>query len=80
MPGPAPRRKRISTYPARTAHRAPRSLLELDERDGPERSRRVAEHHGDVTEAMQAWLVETGRAVEDADIAYLEVRGWVPDQ
>jgi hypothetical protein len=32
-----------------------------------------------VTEAMRAWLVETGRAVEDADIQYLEVRGWIPD-
>ncbi|RKE16785.1 helix-turn-helix domain containing protein [Streptomyces sp. TLI_171] len=48
--------------------------------DAAEWSRRVAEHHGDVTEAMQAWLVETGRAVEDADIAYLEVRGWVPGE
>ncbi|MFD0279290.1 helix-turn-helix domain containing protein [Kitasatospora sp. NPDC127111] len=47
--------------------------------DAAEWSRRVAEHHGDVTEAMRAWLVETGRAVEDADIQYLEVRGWVPD-
>ncbi|MFD8599160.1 helix-turn-helix domain containing protein [Kitasatospora sp. NPDC059646] len=48
--------------------------------DAAEWSQRVAEHHGDVTEAMKAWLVETGRAVEDADIAYLEVRGWVPSQ
>ncbi|MFF2147944.1 helix-turn-helix domain containing protein [Kitasatospora sp. NPDC058190] len=48
--------------------------------DAAEWSQRVAEHHGDVTEAMRAWLVETGRAVEDADIAYLEVRGWVPPQ
>ena len=48
--------------------------------DAAEWSARVAEHHGDVTEAMKDWLVETGRAVEDADIAYLEVRGWVPDQ
>ncbi|MFI2610962.1 helix-turn-helix domain containing protein [Kitasatospora sp. NPDC018619] len=46
--------------------------------DAAEWSRRVADHHGDVTEAMKAWLVETGRAVEDADIRYLEVRGWVP--
>ncbi|KJS53701.1 hypothetical protein VM98_23660 [Streptomyces rubellomurinus subsp. indigoferus] len=46
--------------------------------DAAEWSRRVADHHGDVTEAMKAWLVETGRAVADADIAYLEVRGWVP--
>ncbi|WP_030244960.1 hypothetical protein [Streptomyces sp. NRRL S-350] len=48
--------------------------------DAAEWSRRVAEHHGDVTEAMKGWLVETGRAVEDADIAYLEVRGWVPPE
>ncbi|MFF2147474.1 helix-turn-helix domain containing protein [Kitasatospora sp. NPDC058190] len=46
--------------------------------DAAEWSQRVADHHGDVTEAMKEWLVETGRAVEDADIAYLEVRGWVP--
>ncbi|MER7757896.1 helix-turn-helix domain containing protein [Kitasatospora sp. NPDC097643] len=46
--------------------------------DAAEWSQRVADHHGDVTEAMKAWLVETGRAVEDADIRYLEVRGWVP--
>ncbi|WP_035791401.1 hypothetical protein [Kitasatospora mediocidica] len=48
--------------------------------DAAEWSQRVAEHHGDVTEAMREWLVETGRAVEDADIAYLEVRGWIPEQ
>lgn len=48
--------------------------------DAAEWSQRVADHHGDVTEAMQAWLVETGRAVEDADIAYLEVRAWVPPE
>ncbi|MGW4651352.1 helix-turn-helix domain containing protein [Kitasatospora sp. NPDC004289] len=48
--------------------------------DAAEWSQRVADHHGDVTEAMKAWLVETGRAVEDADIAYLEVRAWVPEQ
>ncbi|MDH6108019.1 hypothetical protein P3T36_007814 [Kitasatospora sp. MAP12-15] len=28
---------------------------------------------------MKAWLVETGRAVGDGDIAYMEVRGWVSD-
>ncbi|MFE3504195.1 helix-turn-helix domain containing protein [Kitasatospora sp. NPDC059146] len=44
--------------------------------DAAEWSRRVAEHHGDVTEAMQEWLVATGRAVPDAEIEYLEVRGW----
>jgi hypothetical protein len=48
--------------------------------DAAEWSQRVADHHGDVTEAMQAWLVETGRAVEDADIQYLEVRAWVPPE
>ncbi|GHF78658.1 hypothetical protein GCM10018790_65820 [Kitasatospora xanthocidica] len=48
--------------------------------DAAEWSQRVADHHGDVTEAMRAWLVETGRAVEDADIAYLEVRGWIPER
>ncbi|MFH8383482.1 hypothetical protein ACH4E7_21455 [Kitasatospora sp. NPDC018058] len=47
--------------------------------DAAEWSQRVAEHHGDVTEAMRAWLVETGRAAEDADIAYPEVRGWIPE-
>ncbi|MEU9048016.1 MULTISPECIES: helix-turn-helix domain containing protein [unclassified Kitasatospora] len=47
--------------------------------DAVEWSQRVADHHGDVTEAMRAWLVETGRAVEDADIQYLEVRGWIPE-
>ncbi|WP_031078983.1 hypothetical protein [Streptomyces sp. NRRL WC-3742] len=48
--------------------------------DAAEWSQRVADHHGDVTEAMREWLVETGRAVEDADIAYLEVRGWIPER
>jgi hypothetical protein len=48
--------------------------------DAVEWSQRVAEHHGDVTEAMKEWLVETGRAVADADIQYLEVRGWVSPQ
>ena len=48
--------------------------------DAAEWSQRVADHHGDVTEAMKEWLVETGRAVEDADIGYLEVRGWVPPE
>ncbi|AUY53620.1 helix-turn-helix domain containing protein [Streptomyces sp. CB01881] len=48
--------------------------------DAAEWSQRVADHHGDVTEAMREWLVETGRAVEDADIAYLEVRGWIPEE
>ncbi|MFF1908732.1 hypothetical protein [Kitasatospora sp. NPDC058218] len=30
----------------------------------------MADHHGDLTEAMRAWLVETGRA----EIADLELR------
>ncbi|MFJ5122923.1 helix-turn-helix domain containing protein [Kitasatospora sp. NPDC088548] len=47
--------------------------------DAAEWSQRVADHHGDVTEAMREWLVETGRAVPEADIAYLEVRGWIPE-
>ncbi|MGW3181751.1 helix-turn-helix domain containing protein [Kitasatospora sp. NPDC001119] len=48
--------------------------------DAAEWSRRVADHHGDVTEAMKTWLVETGRAIADADIQYLEVRGWIPGE
>ncbi|MQS16373.1 helix-turn-helix domain containing protein [Streptomyces kaniharaensis] len=48
--------------------------------DAAEWSQRVADYHGDVTEAMRAWLVETGRAVEDADIQYLEVRAWVSEE
>ena len=48
--------------------------------DAAEWSQRVADHHGDVTEAMKEWLVETGRAIQDADITYLEVRGWVPPE
>ncbi len=47
--------------------------------DAADWSQRVAQHHGDVTEAMKEWLVQTGRAVDDADIEYLEVRGWVPE-
>ncbi|WP_030237415.1 hypothetical protein [Streptomyces sp. NRRL S-350] len=46
--------------------------------DAAEWTERVDRHHGDVTEAMQEWLVETGRAVPDAKVEYLEVRGWVP--
>ncbi|SOB88502.1 helix-turn-helix domain containing protein [Streptomyces sp. 1331.2] len=46
--------------------------------DAAEWSRRVAAHHGDVTEAMRTWLVDTGRAVPEADILYLEVRAWIP--
>nr|BFD96106.1 hypothetical protein KitaXyl93_74660 [Kitasatospora sp. Xyl93] len=41
-------------------------------------SRRVADSHGDVVHAVRAWLVGTGRATEDAEIVYLEVRTWTP--
>ncbi|MEJ8653736.1 helix-turn-helix domain containing protein [Streptomyces sp. MS1.AVA.3] len=46
--------------------------------DAFEFSQRVADHHGDVTAAFKGWMTETGRAVDDADIQYLEVRAWVP--
>lgn len=46
--------------------------------DAAEWSRRVADHHGDVTAAVQAWMTETGRAVPDARIDFLEVRTWIP--
>ncbi|WP_030398512.1 MULTISPECIES: hypothetical protein [Kitasatospora] len=42
-------------------------------------SRRVADAHGDVVHAVLTWLVESGRAVEDAEIVYLEIRTWTPD-
>ncbi|AUY53831.1 helix-turn-helix domain containing protein [Streptomyces sp. CB01881] len=41
-------------------------------------SRRVAASHGDVVHAVWTWLVETGRAVPDAEIVYLEIRTWTP--
>ncbi|WP_329485024.1 helix-turn-helix domain containing protein [Kitasatospora sp. NBC_01246] len=41
-------------------------------------SRRVAASHGDVVHAVRTWLVETGRATEDAEIVYLEIRTWTP--
>ncbi|MGV9267410.1 helix-turn-helix domain containing protein [Kitasatospora sp. NPDC003701] len=41
-------------------------------------SRRVAASHGDVVHAVKTWLVETGRATEDAEIVYLEIRTWTP--
>ncbi|MFI9329296.1 helix-turn-helix domain containing protein [Kitasatospora sp. NPDC052868] len=41
-------------------------------------SRRVADAHGDVVEAVRTWLVETGRAVPEAEIVYLEIRTWTP--
>ncbi|MET8703814.1 helix-turn-helix domain containing protein [Kitasatospora sp. NPDC004723] len=41
-------------------------------------SRRVAASHGDVVHAVLTWLVETGRATEDAEIVYLEIRTWTP--
>ncbi|UKZ02558.1 hypothetical protein BOQ63_000005 (plasmid) [Streptomyces viridifaciens] len=47
--------------------------------DAAEWSQRVADHHGDVTEAMRAWLVESGRAVGGRRHSVpQEVRGWVP--
>ncbi|ANZ13433.1 helix-turn-helix domain containing protein [Streptomyces noursei] len=46
--------------------------------DAAEWSRRVADHYGDVTAAVQAWLVETGRAVPQARLQFLEVRTWLP--
>jgi hypothetical protein len=42
-------------------------------------SRRVADSHGDVVRAVWTWLVETGRAVPEAEIVYLEIRTWTPD-
>ncbi|MFJ9692664.1 helix-turn-helix domain containing protein [Kitasatospora sp. NPDC101183] len=41
-------------------------------------SRRVADSHGDVVHAVWTWLVETGRAIEHAEIVYLEIRTWTP--
>ncbi|MFF2045562.1 helix-turn-helix domain containing protein [Kitasatospora sp. NPDC058170] len=41
-------------------------------------SRRVAASHGDVVHAVRTWLLETGRATEDAEIVYLEIRTWTP--
>ncbi|MFF7459701.1 helix-turn-helix domain containing protein [Kitasatospora sp. NPDC008115] len=41
-------------------------------------SQRVAASHGDVVHAVLTWLVETGRATEDAEIVYLEIRTWTP--
>lgn len=41
-------------------------------------SRRVATSHGDVVHAVKTWLVETGRATDDAEIVYLEIRTWTP--
>ncbi|WP_331727219.1 helix-turn-helix domain containing protein (plasmid) [Kitasatospora sp. NBC_00374] len=46
--------------------------------DAREWSRRVADQRGDVTAAVLAWLVETGRARPGAEILWLQVRGWVP--
>ncbi|CAN3977421.1 hypothetical protein KPATCC21470_0044 [Kitasatospora purpeofusca] len=37
-------------------------------------SRRVAASHGDVVRAVKTWLVESGRAAEDAEIVCLEIR------
>jgi hypothetical protein len=41
-------------------------------------SARVAAAHGDVVHAVLVWLQETGRAEEDAEIVYLEIRTWIP--
>ncbi|PNE43501.1 helix-turn-helix domain containing protein [Streptomyces noursei] len=46
--------------------------------EAAEWSQRVADHYGDVTAAVQAWMVETGRAIPAAHIQYLEVRTWLP--
>ncbi|MEV7122233.1 helix-turn-helix domain containing protein [Kitasatospora griseola] len=46
--------------------------------DAREWSRRVAEHHGDVTATVMAWLLESGKAQPGAEILWLQVRGWVP--
>ncbi|WP_042435121.1 hypothetical protein [Streptacidiphilus anmyonensis] len=46
--------------------------------DAREWSALVAAAGGDVTAAVLKWLVETGRATEDAEIIYIEVRGWTP--
>lgn len=46
--------------------------------DACEWSARVADARGDVTQAVLGWLIETGRATPDAEISYLEIRGWIP--
>jgi predicted transcriptional regulator len=46
--------------------------------DAREWSTRVATARGDVTRAVLDWLIENGRATPDAEISYLEIRGWIP--
>ncbi|MFE6892022.1 helix-turn-helix domain containing protein [Streptomyces sp. NPDC057694] len=41
-------------------------------------ARRVDAAGGDVTAAVQQWLIETGRIQSDAHIIHLEVRTWRP--
>ena len=46
--------------------------------DAREWSTRIAAAHGDVTAAVRDWLIATDRATPDAEITYLEFRGWIP--
>ena len=46
--------------------------------DAADFARRVDAAGGDVTAAVQQWLVETGRIRPDAQIIHLEVRTWRP--
>ncbi|MFE5593328.1 helix-turn-helix domain containing protein [Streptomyces sp. NPDC056549] len=46
--------------------------------DAADFARRVDAADGDVTAAVQSWLLETGRIHEDAHITHLEVRTWRP--
>ncbi|MGW2020506.1 helix-turn-helix domain containing protein [Streptomyces sp. NPDC001927] len=46
--------------------------------DATEFARRTDETGGDVTAAIQQWLVETGRINVDARIIHLEIRTWRP--
>lgn len=39
---------------------------------------RVAHSGGDVSAAINEWMVETGRLAEGASVTHLEVRGWKP--
>ncbi|MET7765734.1 helix-turn-helix domain containing protein [Streptomyces sp. NPDC005393] len=46
--------------------------------DAADFARRVDAAAGDVTAAVQQWLVETGRIHEGAHISHLEIRTWRP--
>ncbi|MFF7205336.1 helix-turn-helix domain containing protein [Streptomyces sp. NPDC008141] len=46
--------------------------------DAADFARRVDAAGGDVTAAVQQWLVETGRIHADAHITHLEIRTWRP--